>query len=89
MKRRRAPAQGRPMRLTIVLDRGIASYLRAYCKTASVWGNERQTAVAMIREGLLDVTKNQHLLGMMLPHLPPSIQEAWRHSFVPRNEAQR
>lgn len=74
-----------PLRIRLTLDAGLAAYVRAYTKGVGLYGTERETIVAFVREGINRRCEGDVLLEKMMPHLPPDIQRAWLHRANVKN----
>jgi hypothetical protein len=66
-----------PLRMRLTLDDGLASYLRALVNGVGLYGDERETAIYLIRDGLIDRFKADGFRAAMMPHLPDDIRRAW------------
>lgn len=66
-----------PLRMRLTLDDGLAAYLRALVNGVGLYGNERETAVFLIGDGLSDRFKSDAFRAAMMPHLPDDIRRAW------------
>lgn len=77
-KRKSQPPELAPLRIRLTLDRGLAAYIRAYVKAVGIYGDERETIIAMVRNEVIRFTESQHIRAAIMPHLPRNIQRAWK-----------
>jgi hypothetical protein len=69
----------RPLKITITLDDGLASYLRALCKSeVGIFGDERETIVYALRTFIHEkMLATSGFRNNIIRHLPPDLQKAW------------
>jgi hypothetical protein len=74
------PTTREPLRIRLTLDDGLASYLRALCKSdMAIFGNERETIIFAVREFLLSkMTKGNAFRESIIDNLPDDLQAHWR-----------
>lgn len=65
--------------ITLQMDDGIWAWVTAYqAGYGNLWGSLEDCVISMIRAQIILATEKPSIAAMVLPHLPPSIQEAMR-----------
>lgn len=62
--------------LTLKLDRGLYAWLTAYANGVSLWNGVEDTAVALIRDGIISASSSDVFTAAMLPLLPKDIRKS-------------
>lgn len=62
--------------LTLKLDRGLYAWLSAYARGVSLWDGIEDTAVALIRDGIIKASSSDVFAAAMIPYLPKDIRKS-------------
>jgi hypothetical protein len=67
----------KPLRIRLTLDAGLAAYLRALVNGVGIHGDERETLMFLIRDGIVKRMESEGMRRLMVPHLPADIRQHW------------
>lgn len=65
------------LRVRLTLDRGLASWIRAYHEAYGLHATIQETIIYLVRSAIIERSRNEASRKLLMPHLPADIQRAW------------